>query len=248
MSLAGKTVLVTGASRGIGAAIAQKALEDGANVVLTARDVQRLREVASFSQAPNERMLIVPGDITVPEFQQQLVNAAVERYKCIDVLVPNAGVVKFAPFSETTEEVLDYHLTTNYTSVVHLCRRVIPHIPSGGSIVFIATSITHGGFPALAAYSASKGAITALMRTLAVELASRGIAVNAVSPGPTQTELWARALPPEAIQQVGAKILPRLLTGEFGNPREVAETVVFLAQRKSIRGQDIVIDSGYTVS
>lgn len=100
----------------------------------------------------------------------------------------------------------------------------------------------------LAAYAASKGALKCFMQCMAVELAPQGIAVNAVAPGPTQTEMWPRALPKDALEHMGGKILPRLLTGEFGDPQLVASTVLHMAKTPTIRGQEILIDSGYTIS
>ncbi|EFH79595.1 SDR family NAD(P)-dependent oxidoreductase [Ktedonobacter racemifer] len=249
-SLVGKVFLITGASRGIGAAIARQALEAGAKVVLTAREssTQLLHEVASFTHERVGQALVLAGDINDDNFQHQLVKTAIERFGRIDVFVSNAGVVHFADLQHTTEEVLDYHLKTNFYSAVSLTQRIVPHIHSGGSIIYITTSITNGGFPMLAAYAASKGALKCFMQCMAVELAPQGIAVNAVAPGPTQTEMWPRALPKDALEHMGGKILPRLLTGEFGDPQLVASTVLHMAKTPTIRGQEILIDSGYTIS
>ncbi|GHO72095.1 short-chain dehydrogenase [Ktedonobacter sp. SOSP1-52] len=249
-SFVGKVFLITGASRGIGAAIARQALAAGAKVVLTAREdsTQLLHEVASFTHERAGHALVLAGDINDDNFQHQLVKTATERYGRIDVFVSNAGVVHFANLDDTTEEVLDHHLNTNFKSAVSLTRRVVPHMRYNTSIIYVTTSITNGGFPMLAAYAASKGALKCFMQCMAVELAPQGIAVNAVAPGPTQTEMWRRALPPGALEHMGGKILPRLLTGEFGNPELVASTVLHVAKTPTIIGQEILIDCGYTIS
>lgn len=241
----GKTVVVTGASRGIGKAIAQKFLSAGANVVLFARNEELLRQV------PGEyvgREFVVAGDINEAEDRQRLVQSALTRFGRIDVFVPAAGIVEFVPLEQTTDQILQKHLVTNFTSIVALTNLIIPHLSTGGSIVFVSTSITTGGFPGLAAYSASKGALEAYMRTAAVELAPRGIIVNTVAPGPTKTEMWSNALPAEVLAQVGAQIGPRLLTRDFCDPEYVADAVALLAQTPTIRGQRIVLDAGYGIN
>ncbi|BCL79820.1 oxidoreductase [Ktedonobacteria bacterium brp13] len=244
-TLAGKTALITGASSGIGQSIAQRFLAEGMNVVLFGRNKQNLQQVA---QEHDGRACIVVGDVTAAADRQRLVQSAVDQFGHIDVFVPAAGVLTFAGVEQVTEQVLLHHLNTNFISIVELTNLVVPHIPRGGSVVFISTSITSGGFPGLAAYSASKGALEAYMRTAAVELAAKDIIVNAVAPGPTKTPIWTQALPPEILQQVAATIGPRLLTREFGDPEAVADAVMALAFNPSIRGQRIVTDAGYGIN
>lgn len=241
--LKGKTVIVTGASRGIGKAIAQAFLAQGANVVLFARNQALLSQVAEHGNG-----LVIAGDITRAEDRQRLIEMTVSRFGQIDILINNAGVVQFASLSDTSEQVFAHHFTTNFFSVAALTNAAVPYIPSGGSVIFISTSITSGGFPGLAAYSASKGALESYMRTAAVELASKGIIVNAVAPGPTKSDMWANALPPAVLQQIGSQLAPRLLTGDFGDPQFVANAVLLLAQTPTIRGQRLVVDAGYSIS
>jgi Tropinone reductase 1 len=118
----------------------------------------------------------------------------------------------------------------------------------GGSIIFVSSSISTRGFPHLSAYAATKGALNSFMHCIAVELAPHHINVNAVLPGPTQTQMWTKALPHPVFEQVGAQIVPRLLTGQFGHPKYVADTVAWLAQTPTVCGQEITIDCGYTIS
>jgi NAD(P)-dependent dehydrogenase (short-subunit alcohol dehydrogenase family) len=246
MTLAGKVALVTGASRGIGKAIAQKCLEEGANLIITARNEHLLRAVAEEYEG---RVLVLAGDIADAGFRRQLVEKAIARFGHLDCFIPAAGVVQFVSLAETSVDVMNFHFNTNFFAVVELTRLVVPYFRDKGSIIYVSSSITSGGFPGLAAYSASKGALEAYMRTAAVELAKPGqdIIVNTIAPGPTQTEMWSSALPPETLAQVAAMISPRLLTKQFGEPAHIADLVVALAHIPTIRGQRIVVDAGYGI-
>jgi NAD(P)-dependent dehydrogenase (short-subunit alcohol dehydrogenase family) len=247
MILEHKTVIITGASGGIGEAIVQRFRQENANVVLFGRNEKQLQEVAN--RAGKGRVLVIAGNVNSSEDRQRLLDTTLKQFGRIDIVVPCAGILEFLPLAQTTEETLMTLFHTNFFSVVALTREITPHLMrQGGSIVYISSSIANGGFPQLAAYAATKGALNSFMRCMAVELAEHYIGVNSVLPGPTQTGMWAKALPDEALAHVGAQILPRLLTGQFGDPHYVADTVVWLARTPTVRGQEIIIDGGYSIN
>src|SRR5579884_2119610 len=244
----GKTALVTGASRGIGAAIARRLLFEGANVVLFARDEANLHEVAGAPYEQCGRALVVAGDLTNADDRQRLLDDTLVHYQHIDLLVACAGIVQFLPLEQTTEQTLLHQFDLNFFAPAQLTREVVKYMPKGGTLIFITSSITDQGFAGLSTYAASKGALRSFAKTLAVELAPRGIAFYSIAPGPTETQMWSEALPPETLVQVKKQLRPRLLTGDFGKVDAIAEVVVMLAQVETIRGEEIRIDCGYAIS
>jgi NAD(P)-dependent dehydrogenase (short-subunit alcohol dehydrogenase family) len=244
----GKTALLTGASRGIGAAIAQRLLFEGANVVLFARNEARLHEVAKAPFEQSGRALVVAGDVTDPADRARLLEQTLTHYSHIDLLISCAATLQFLPFEATCIEQLQQSFTTNVFAPMLLTQQVVPHMRAGSSVIFISSSLTEHGFAGLSTYAATKGALRSFAKTLAVELAPAGIAVNSIAPGPTETELWTDIFPHDALQTAREHLRPRLLTGGFGNVEAIAEAVVFLAQIPTIRGEDLRIDCGYSIS
>lgn len=239
----GKTAVITGASRGIGAAIARRLLFEGANVVLFARDEKRLHAVAGVPYEQSGRALVVAGAVTSRHDRAHLLEVTLTYYQHLDLLVSCAGMVQFQLLSATTEQSLQQQFVTNVFAPLLLTRGAVLHMRDGGSVLFITSSLTEHGFAGLSTYAATKGALRSFAKTLAVELAPRNIAVNTIAPGPTETELWSNALSQETLAEVRAQIQPRLLTGTFGTAEAIAQVVVMLAQTPTIR-----VDCGYATS
>lgn len=242
-----KVAVVTGASSGIGLAIAQRYLAEGAKVALFARSEAPMRDLAATAA---DRTLVVAGDVTRPEDLARLAAATVERFGGIDVVVPNAGIARAVPFADSTREVLHQQFSVNVLGAAETVRVCLPHIRKGGAVLFVTTFLTQVGFPGLSVYSASKAAVKSLSQTLAAELAPQGIRVNAIAPGPIATPIWGSiGLPEDVLTQVAAQVTARLLPGGFGEPADIAEAAVYLAsdRAKNIYGQEIVVDGGYTV-
>jgi NAD(P)-dependent dehydrogenase (short-subunit alcohol dehydrogenase family) len=245
--LRGKVAVVTGASSGIGHAITEQYLAEGATVIAFSRHPQHLDPVAA--QYP-DHLMRVAGDVTNSADLHRLVEATVARFGTVDIVVPNAGIAKVVPFADCTAEVILDQFGVNFMGAAQTVRAFLPHLTAGGVVLFITTFLTQVGLPGLSVYSASKAAVKSLAQTLAAELAPQQIRVNSIAPGPIATPLWpAIGLPAEQLQAVAEQVTARLLTGRFGEPEDIAKAAVFLASddAKNIYGQEIVVDGGYTI-
>ena len=246
-TLKNKVAVVTGASSGIGRAIAERFLAEGANVVLFARRAGPMNDTAA---AAPDRALVIAGDVAEPDDIARLVAATVKRFGAIDIVVPNAGIARAVPFAECPPLTMQEQFAVNVFGAAETVRQCLPHLRSGGAVLFVTSFLTQVGFPGLSAYSASKAAVKSLSQTLAAELAPQGIRVNAIAPGPIDTPIWGSiGLPEDVLRQVAGQVTARLLTGSFGDSLDIAEIAVFLAsdRAKNIYGQEIVVDGGYTV-
>jgi NAD(P)-dependent dehydrogenase (short-subunit alcohol dehydrogenase family) len=242
-----KVVIVTGASSGLGVSFAQAFAEAGADVVLGARRVDRLAETAALVEAGGRKALTVATDVSIPGQGQALVDAAMQTFGRVDVLINNAGVGTAHPATrETPEEfrsVIDVNLNGAYW-VAQACGRVMQ---PGSSVINIASilGITTAGLPQ-AAYSASKAAIIGLTRDLAQQWGARkGIRVNALAPGFFKTEMTDEYKPGYLESQSH-----RLILGRLGDARELAASAVWLASAAGgyVTGQTIVVDGGLSIN
>lgn len=245
--LDGKVAIVTGASSGLGVAFAQACAQAGADVVLAARRVDKLRATADLVTAAGGRALSVGTDVTDPEQCKVMVDAAMTEFGRVDVLVNNAGVGTAVPAVRETPEqfrgVVDINLHGSYWAAQACARVMTP----GSSIVNIASilGITTAGLPQ-AAYSASKAAIFGLTRDLAQQWGSRkGIRVNAIAPGFFKSEMTDQYQPGYLESLTHRMVLPRI-----GDPAELAATLVWLASPAAgyVTGQTIVVDGGVTIT
>ena len=245
--LLNKVAVVTGASGGIGLSIAEHYLAEGAKVIGFSRSTENLSAVSA--KFP-DNLVVVAGDVTNSADLQRLVDAAVARFGKVDIVVPNAAIIKVVPFADCTEEVINHQFGVNFMGAAQTVRAFLPYINEGGMILFITAFTTQVGFPGLSVYSASKAAVKSLAQSLAAELAPQKIRVNSIAPGPTATPFLSGAgLPPEQLQAFAGQITARLMPGHFGAPEDIAKTAVFLASddAKNIYGQEIVVDGGYTI-
>ena len=226
-SLEGKIALVTGASRGIGAAIAQRLAADGAELVLhygSGRD--EAEALAASLRKAGHKAHLLQADLAAIDGGQQLVaRLAGLKLPRIDILVNNAGAALFAGLADTRAEAFEQLVSINMRSLFFVTQGVVPLMPDGGRIVNISTAATRIAFPGITAYSASKGFVDILSLQLAAELAPKGITVNAVAPGAIETRMSPWINEPggkEMLAQVQA--LPGV-----GQPSHVAGVVAFLA-------------------
>jgi NAD(P)-dependent dehydrogenase (short-subunit alcohol dehydrogenase family) len=241
-SLAGRTALVTGASRGIGAAIARALDRAGARVGLVARDVSALEEVAcTLENAP----VTLESDLAAAASPSRLARRALEELGHVDVLVNNAAVAVRLPLSETSAEVIDRQYAVNVRAPLLLIAALAPSMAErgGGSVINLSSVSGIVGTPHRAAYAATKGAIDAATRSLAMELGPLGIRVNAVAPGVVDTDLWAKN---KAVPGVVEKIDALTPLRRWATPEDIADVVVFLACDASrfVTGETLSADGG----
>lgn len=243
-----KVVIVTGASSGLGVAFAQGFAEAGADVVLGARRLEKMADTAALVEAAGRRAYSRKTDVANPEQCQLLVDAAMEEFGRVDVLINNAGVGTAVPATRETPEqfrnVIDINLNGSYW-MAQACGRVMQ---PGSSIINIASvlGLTTGGLPQ-AAYSASKAGVIGLTRDLAQQWASRkGIRVNALAPGFFASEMTDELAP----GYLDNLVLPRTPMGRLGDSAELAATAVWLASPAGgyVTGQTIVVDGGITIA
>jgi 3-oxoacyl-[acyl-carrier protein] reductase len=245
MSLAGRTAVVTGASRGIGRGIAEHLASLGADVVLSARTAEALEDVAGGLDP--ERTLAFPADVRSQGEVDALFAAAAERFGGIDVVSHNAGIYPVATIDEMTGEAWDDVLRTNLTSTFFVVKAAGRHMRGrGGGRIVLTSSITGSrtGFPGLAHYSATKAGMGGFMRTAALELAADGITINSVEPGTIRTESL-NGLGEDKIKIMEANVP----AGFLGEPVDIATAVAFLASAEArfITGQSLVVDGGQTL-
>jgi len=243
MSTANQRVaIVTGASRGIGRAIASELAAQNHAVLLTwATKSSGAEETVAEIEAAGGRALAVQVDVRQPADLDRAFDAATSRFGRLDVLVNNAGVSAMAPFDGIDAAMFDAAMATNVRGIIEASRRAAAAFDNrGGAIVNLSSALVTQPFPGQAMYAASKAAVDSLTRTLAQELGPRRIRVNAVAPGPINTDL----LPPD--EQVRGFIVSRTALGRIGQPVDVARVVAFLASDAAgwITGQVIGVDGG----
>ncbi len=193
-----RVALITGASQGLGRALALAYAREGARVVINARSEERIRPVAGEAEASGAEVLALAADVSKSADVQRLVGAAVERFGRIDVLVNNAGVLgPRVAIAEYPEEEWRRVIDANLTGPFLVSKAVVAHMPEGGSIVNVVSGVSVEGRPEWGAYSVSKFGVEGLTQILASELEERGIRVNAVDPGGMRTGMRAAAYPEE---------------------------------------------------
>jgi len=248
MTFADKTVIVTGATSGIGRATAEAFGRERATVVVVGRDETALTAVVEHVRAAGGRPVACPADITAPEAADRIVRAAVDQSGALDVLVNAAGVIASGTLDKTTDETWDMMMAVNVTAPFRLMRAAAPHlIARKGAVVNVSSVNGLRSFPGVLAYCVSKAAMDQLTRCAAIEMASIGVRVNAVNPGVTVTNLHRRSGMGEA--QYAAFLERSKEThpiGRPGRPEEIAELILFLASDRAgwMTGETIPIDGG----
>ena len=253
--LADKIVVVTGGTRGIGAAIAATCAQLGGKIVLTGRDEAAGIAVERSIGTAGGMARFVQGDVTAPGFADRLVDDVLGKEARIDVLVNNAGILSRSNAPDCTDAEWDAVIATNVTTMFQLCRAVVPVMRRqfasdgrSGSIVNIASDWALVGAHNAVAYGASKGAVAQLTRSMAVDHAKEGIRVNAVCPGDTETDMLLSGRGHEERGALLTRLGRAIPLGHVGRPLDVAGAVAFLASDAAgyITGALLPVDGGHT--
>jgi 3-oxoacyl-[acyl-carrier protein] reductase len=250
-SVAGKTVIVTGAASGMGRATAHLFADEGANVVVADMGDDRVaRVVGEITSAHGaDRVLGVPTDVTSDDQRRALVDATVARFGTVDILVNNAGISRASSvFADDASfaDAWNATLAVNLSAYAHLVRLVVPHMTGrSGRIVNVASTEAIVATPGLAAYSAAKHGVIGLTKSLAAELGRHGINVNAICPGPINTAMTA-AIPDESKTIYAKRKVP---LRRYGEPEEVAQMTLSacLPAASFLNGASVVVDGGMTI-
>lgn len=247
--LAGKVAIVTGCGRGIGRAIVERFVAEGAAVVGTQRTADEGQELCDRLAAEGAAVEFARADVRDPEAVRAAVLRALERFGRIDVLVNNAAVGLLRSVVDTTDEQYDEVLDTNLRGIFVWCRHVLPPMLEAGrgSVVNIGSVAATVGFADDAAYCASKGAVLALTKQMAVDYSRRGVRVNCISPGFIETEQMRAYLAGHADPEARRAEVERLHPiGRIGQPEEVAAAAAFLASDDAsfVTGAELAVDGG----
>jgi NAD(P)-dependent dehydrogenase (short-subunit alcohol dehydrogenase family) len=242
--LAGKSAVITGAANGIGRATAERFAAEGASLVLNDREAGALTDLVAALNGKGAKARGVPGDVSNEADVRRLMETAVEAYGGIDVLIANAGVIPEADLAGATLELWDRTMATNARGMFLCCKYAAEAmVPRGrGAIVCLSSISAFAGQPGQAVYGPSKFVASGLTKHLAIDLAAKGVRVNAVAPGTIATPAVAR-MAKEGIDKV-VKLHP---LGRMGRPEEVAAAILFLASDDAsfITGAVLPVDGGY---
>jgi NAD(P)-dependent dehydrogenase (short-subunit alcohol dehydrogenase family) len=248
MSFTDRCVLVTGATSGIGRAAALKFAAEGARVALVGRQAEALDSTRKAMASGGERALALEADITQEGDLRRVVDRTVAAFGGLDVVVCSAGVIATGNIENTTPELWDQMMAVNVRSVYRLVQLALPALePRRGNIVVVSSVNGQRAFPNVLAYCCSKAAVDQLVMCASLELAPKGIRINAVNPGVTRTNLHRRSGMSEADY---AAFVERSRTthpiGRVGEPEEVAEMILFLASDRAamITGNCVFVDGG----
>jgi NAD(P)-dependent dehydrogenase (short-subunit alcohol dehydrogenase family) len=248
----GKVAAVTGAGSGLGRACALALGAAGAAVVANDVALDGLRETADEVVAAGGQVEVVVGDIRNREDVTKIIAAAQSRFDGLDIMVANAGVSKYVPFEEATDDDLDVVLDTNLRGALLCAQAAIPALRArqGGSILFISSVQAFVTLPGCVAYAAAKAGLIAAARALAVEVGREGIRVNAIAPGVFDTPMLHRDLDGMNVDEASgflARVEGANVLGRIGRPDEIGDVVVFLTSDAAsyITGTTVVVDGGY---
>ena len=244
---ADKTVVVTGAGSGIGAAAAKHFVAEGANVVLVGRTRDKLEDLLGVI-ADKNKVMIHEADVSDPAAVDTLIQATVDHFGGLDVLVNNAGVADGGPIAEVDDEAWRKVLSINVDGVFYCTRAAMPHLKERGGCIVNTSSVSGlGGDWNFATYNASKGAVSNFTRAVALDYRDTGVRVNAVCPSMTRSDLTEDMFDNEELM---AKFAERIPMGRAAEAEEVADVIVFLASEDArfVNGVNLPVDGGLSAS
>jgi NAD(P)-dependent dehydrogenase (short-subunit alcohol dehydrogenase family) len=240
----GKTAVITGGNSGIGLATAKQFHEEGAKVAISGRDQKTLDEAV---QTIGPGTLAVKADVAKVADLDRFYAQVAAKFGKIDALFANAGIAKFAPAGDSSEQMFDETFDINVKGLFFTLQKALPLLNDNAGIVLTSSVVASKGYPGTSVYSASKAALRSLARTFAAELLDRGIRVNVVSPGPIYTPILGKSgMPQSGVDAFEAAVTARVPMKRLGTPEEVAHAVLFLASSEAsyITGVDLNVDGG----
>jgi NAD(P)-dependent dehydrogenase (short-subunit alcohol dehydrogenase family) len=244
MKLNNKVAAITGGSSGIGLATAQAFVREGAKVAIVGRDRQALDEAV---RTLGEKTIAIQADVANLADLDRLYATIEQQVGNIDIVVVNAGVAPVRPLAQVDEAHYDQIMNINVKGAYFTVQKSLPILNDGAAIVLVASVASITGTAGLSVYNASKAALRSLARTFSAELIDRGIRVNAISPGPTETPIFGKMdLPPAATGSMGESILSKIPMKRLGQPEEIAKAILFLASSDSsyVLGTELFADGG----
>lgn len=246
MSTSQKTIVITGGNSGIGYATAERFAQEGAEVIITGRSAERVQEAAKTLGATG-----YVADVTDLQALDQLKSDIEKNHGTIDTLFINAGVFKGSPIEAIDETHYNEVMDINFKGAVFTFQKLLPLIQEGGSVIQLSSVNAYSGMPMAALYSASKSAMNTFTRTAAIELAPKKIRVNSVNPGPVETPIFSKTgMEQEQIEGFAAAIQNSVPLARFGQPKDIANLVYFLASDEAsfITGAELNVDGGISIN
>jgi len=244
--LAGKTILVTGGTTGIGLATAKLFQQEGARVAITGLNQERLDKAASEIGGET---LALRADASILEETTHMVTAIKDALGGLDAVFANAGVTIPMPVANVDEEHIHKQMGINFNGVFFTVQKALPIMRDHGSIILVTSCLNQMGMPGMSIYAASKAAVRSLARSLSAELGDRYIRVNAISPGPVDTPIYSKlGMPTEQLSQMAQQLQSKIPMSRFGQPEEIAKAALFLASDDSsfVLGEEITVDGGWS--
>lgn len=244
MKLQNKVAVITGGNSGIGLATGHELKAQGARVVIIGRKPDAVAAAATEIGGGTLGLVADVSNVAALNAAFQSIRV---KYGRIDVLFANAGVAKFAPLADSTEEFFLEQMNINVKGAYFTVQMALPLLSEGASVVFTSSSVSHFGMPGSSVYSMTKAALINLAKTLAVELAGKRIRVNVVSPGPISTPIFGKmGLSEVAVGELGSAILAQVPLARFGEASEIAKAVAYLASSDAsyVTGTELLVDGG----
>ncbi len=242
--LKGKAAIITGGDSGFGRAIAVAFAKEGANLTIVYLNEHKdAEETKEYVEKLGANCLLLPGDLRDPSTSKSAVDQTIKMYKQLDVVVNNAAVQPYTKdIMDVSDEQLENTFRTNVYPLFYMTKAALPHLKYGSSIISTTSRVAYEGAATVIDYSTSKGAIVSFTRTMALSLATKGIRVNAVAPGPSWTPLSVSTYPPDHVAILGTETP----MGRAGQPFEVAPAYVYLASNDSayVTGQVLHVNGG----
>ena len=243
--LKNKTAVITGGTTGIGFATAQKFIQEGARVIITGRNQARLTEAV---EKLGENVIAVKADVRSLSDLDTLATRVSEEFGSLDLIFANAGIGQFSPLEQVDEKFYDNQFDINVKGVFFTVQKLVGLLNEGASVILNASAVNAKGVATGSIYFATKAAVRSFARSLAAELGSRSIRVNAISPGIVRTEFQSKIdLPKEAVEKFMNAVMQAAPLQRYGEVTEIAKAAVFLASDESsyMTASDLVVDGGY---